>query len=293
MLNKLKKKYLEDGYCVVRNLIPKKTIKEYLATFEKKIIKSKTALTLPLMNAQKLLKVDIKNNVMQSVIADIHQINLVRSDLSTLASNALKIILHDNIFKTLKVLHNENKYNLLMSMFFDQNAGTPAHCDNYYLDSMPSGNLTAAWIACENIDTRAGRFFVVPKSNHLNIKLTEEEILDPNKYEKKIYKLIKKNKFKIIAPALNIGDVLFWNSNTIHGSNKTISNVFTRKSFTAHFIPYNAKFVRNKYNQEIRSTNGFLYNKNFNCRITGSLQLTKNKSNFISRLEKNFNKQVL
>ena len=39
---------------------------------------------------------------------------------------------------------------MVMSMLFDQNAGTPAHQD-CYLDSLPHGNMTAAWIALEDI----------------------------------------------------------------------------------------------------------------------------------------------
>lgn len=288
----LKKKYFKYGYCVVRNLIPKKIIIEYLDTFKKTIINSKKPIVLAQMNTQKIEKINIKNNIMQSVIADIHQVGLYKNELSLLNKKALKIILNDQILKILKILHNEERYNLVMSMFFDQNAGTPAHQDSYYLDSLPSGHLTAAWIACEKIDIKAGRFYVIPKSNHFNFKLTKQEIINPNKYESKIFSFIKKRKLKIIAPSLNIGDVLFWNSNTIHGSKKTVNEKFTRKSFTCHFIPNSKKFVRNKYNQEVRNTHGFEYNKNFNCRITGSLSL-KNKKEYISRSEKNFNKQKL
>lgn len=292
-MQKLKKQYYENGYCVVRNLIPKKIIKEFLEIFQKTIINSKNPVVLPQMNTQKINKISIKNGVMQSVIADIHQVGLFNNKFSRLNKIALKIILNNRILKILKSIHEEKKYNLLMSMFFDQNAGTPAHQDSYYLDSMPSGHLTAAWIACEKIDIKAGRFYVIPKSNHLNIKLSKQEIINPNKYESKIYSLVKKNKLKTIAPALDIGDVLFWNSNTIHGSKKIMNEKYTRKSFTCHFIPKSKIFVRNKYNQEIRDTKGFKYNQNFNCRITGSLSLKENNKKYISRLERNFNKQEL
>ena len=54
--------------------------------------------------------------------------------------------------------------------------------------------MTAAWIALEDINIEAGRFYVIPKSQNLNIKLTKDEIENPNKYEEKIEKLIKKIK---------------------------------------------------------------------------------------------------
>lgn len=285
--------YIANGYCIVRNLIPKKIINNFLEIYKKTIINSKNPVILPQMNTQKINKIIIKNGVMQSVIADIHQVGLFNKKFRLLNKRALQIILNNRILKILKALHKEKKYNLLMSMFFDQNAGTPAHQDSYYLDSMPSGHLTAAWIACEKIDTRAGRFYVIKKSNNLNIKLSKQEIINPNKYESKIFTLLKKNKLKTIAPALDIGDVVFWNSNTIHGSKKTLNQKYTRKSFTCHFIPNSKIFVRNKYNQEVRNKKGFKYNQNFNCRITGSLSLKKNNKKYISRSERNFNKQEL
>ena len=71
-------------------------------------------------------------------------------------------------------------------MYFDKNAGTPPHQDGYYLDTLPVGNLTAAWIALEDIDERAGRFYVVPNSQSINFDLTEEEIKTSDLYEKKV-----------------------------------------------------------------------------------------------------------
>jgi phytanoyl-CoA hydroxylase len=44
------------------------------------------------------------------------------------------------------------------------------------------------------------------------------------------------------APALKTGDVLFWNSRTIHGSLPTIDERYSRKSLTCHYVPQNMKF---------------------------------------------------
>ena len=85
----------------------------------------------------------------------------------------------DEIVNCLKAIHNnENYYHAVMSMFFDANAGTPAHCDNYYLDSLPGGNLTAAWIALEDIKWNSGRFFVCPKSHTFD----DSEIMKENTF---------------------------------------------------------------------------------------------------------------
>lgn len=45
------------------------------------------------------------------------------------------------------------------------------------------------------------------------------------------------NADRVSAPALQKGDVLFWNSRTVHGALPTIDPAFSRKSITAHFLP--------------------------------------------------------
>jgi phytanoyl-CoA hydroxylase len=52
-----------------------------------------------------------------------------------------------------------------------------------------------------------------------------------------IKEYVEVNQNEIHAPALNKGDVLFWNSGTVHGSLKTINPNYSRKSLTAHYLP--------------------------------------------------------
>lgn len=47
---------------------------------------------------------------------------------------------------------------------------------------------------------------------------------------------------QISAPVLKKGDVLFWNSRTIHGSAKTLDERYSRKSLTAHYLPSEMTF---------------------------------------------------
>ncbi|MEY4764622.1 MAG: hypothetical protein RI907_1295 [Pseudomonadota bacterium] len=47
---------------------------------------------------------------------------------------------------------------------------------------------------------------------------------------------------RVSAPALKKGDVLFWNSRTIHGALATQDPRFSRKSLTAHFMPSSMTF---------------------------------------------------
>ena len=48
----------------------------------------------------------------------------------------------------------------------------------------------------------------------------------------------------IKAPYMTVGDVLFWNSWTIHGSIDSQSKTFSRSSITMHAIPETHKFLQ-------------------------------------------------
>ena len=50
------------------------------------------------------------------------------------------------------------------------------------------------------------------------------------------------NQDDIKAPAMKKGDVLFWNSKTVHGALPTQDQHFSRKSLTAHYIPSHYQF---------------------------------------------------
>ena len=49
---------------------------------------------------------------------------------------------------------------------------------------------------------------------------------------------------KIKAPFMGAGDVLLWNSWTIHGSIDSQNTNFSRSSITMHAIPENRKFLQ-------------------------------------------------
>lgn len=285
--NIYKKFYDNNGYVVIEDLVPKKHIDELLKIFSKDIINNKEIL-LPLMDKQKVSKPTFLNGKLQNPISDPHCIKFFDNKLKNFNDACLKVILSKEIYKTLKEIYDKKKFKLLMSMFFDQNAGTPAHQDCYYLDSLPIGNLTGAWIALEDIDERAGQFYVIPKSHKMNIPLYNDEVKNPNIYEKKIYNIIKKENLKIVTPNLKKGSVLFWNSGTIHGSLKTKNSVYTRKSLTCHFIPHDLLYLRNRYSNEIRKVKGFKYD-NFYCKKIDYSKSTAKK--FIKRSKKSFNKQ--
>ena len=141
----------------------------------------------------------------------------------------------------------DDKPKIVQSMYFEGNSATWEHQDTYYLDSENMGTMVAAWIALEDIEADAGRFFVCPTSH--KIEMDKQSSLNNvttkhDSYISDIVDHIKDGNFEIRAPKLDKGDVLLWNSRTIHGSLKSFSKSKSRSSITCHVIPNRDKFLQ-------------------------------------------------
>ena len=135
---------------------------------------------------------------------------------------------------------------IVQSMYFEGNSATWEHQDSYYLDSEQVGEMAAAWIAVEPISARAGRFFICPQSHKIRL---DEHTLENNVaehhevYISSVVEKVKRLRLEIRAPALEQGDVLFWNALTIHGSLNSQDSRHSRSSITCHAIPSSRLFL--------------------------------------------------
>lgn len=134
---------------------------------------------------------------------------------------------------------------IVQSMYFEGNSATWEHQDTYYLDSETSGGMAGAWIALEPIAAEAGRFFVCPHSHQLELDRhsVENNMADNHEvYIASVVEKIRQRGLAIRAPRLEMGDVLFWNSKTIHGSLDSQHASSARSSVTCHAIPARDRF---------------------------------------------------
>jgi phytanoyl-CoA hydroxylase len=135
---------------------------------------------------------------------------------------------------------------IVQSMYFEGNSATWEHQDSYYLDSEKVGEMAAAWIAVERITARAGRFFVCPQSHKIRLDdhSLENNVAEHHEvYISSVVDKIKRLNLEIRAPALEKGDVLFWNALTIHGSLDSQDPQHSRSSITCHAIPSSRMFL--------------------------------------------------
>lgn len=141
----------------------------------------------------------------------------------------------------------DEKPKIVQSMYFEGNSATWEHQDSYYLDSELVGSMAAAWLALEDIDAVAGRFFVCPKSHLIDLGRQNGSNNIADRHEEYIQTVVSKIReldLEIRAPRLCRGDVLFWNAWTIHGSLDSHSGLHSRSSVTCHAIPQSHRFLQ-------------------------------------------------
>lgn len=228
--------YETNGYIVFRNLVSTELIETLLDLYTKQIVPSKHPFYRQDTKAYEPNKLNDFGHVKQAFL-DIHDYK----KFPEFSNSSKEIFCSDSIHEALRQITGSNSFNLMNSILFDANTETVPHQDWYYLDTVPSGHLTGAWIALEDIDERAGRFYVLPRSKDVDLH-SDTPNLPHSKWLLRMKEHTKANKDKIEAPALSKGDVLFWNSRTIHGASPTVDKRFSRKSLTAHYIPSKYEF---------------------------------------------------
>jgi phytanoyl-CoA hydroxylase len=244
--------YDENGYVVIRGLIPGGLCDQALTDFEREvkpfpghIYRQTTA------NPERHALTDW--GLMLNPILNVQSLD-TRS-FSRFKEAGLAILTHPRTQEAVRTILGEPG-KIVQSMYFDGNPATWPHQDTYYLDAEELGRMTAAWFAVVDIEPGAGRFFIYPKSHRIDMAKNGGDFdiaFNHARYKNLVVDIIHNHRLECRAPALRQGDVLFWSAKTIHGSLETTQPRFSRSSFTAHYIPSSARFLQ--YQTRIRRLN--------------------------------------
>jgi phytanoyl-CoA hydroxylase len=228
--------YDKFGFVVVRSLIDESVCDSLRDSWETEIKVSKSKIY---RQANGKLQSNIFNSsgFIMNAVLNPHSVN--PKEFVSFRENAEKILTNKVLNDIFCTFFGESS-KIVQSLYFEGNSVTEEHQDAYYLDSTNIGEMAAAWIALEDINADAGRFYVAPGSHKVLLDRQDSrdsisENLDA--YVAKVVAHVAENQLEIKAPKLNMGDVLFWNSLTIHGSLASESKTKSRSSLTCHAIP--------------------------------------------------------
>ena len=225
--------FQREGYIVVRNALPRAVCVEAVDGFLKEVHLDNRALFLRHASARYEAHVYTDAGHMRYPIMNLQDIpgrrypQFKAAGLALLTDPVLQRALHTLLGEPARLVH---------TMYFDGNQATWAHRDSRYIDPALPIAAIGAWIAAEDIDPGAGRFFVLPGS-HLR-PVPGERVHDPNgaRYKAAMAEFVAHGPLPQVAPVLKQGDLLLWSSLTIHGSLPTTAPACSRRSFTGHYI---------------------------------------------------------
>lgn len=235
--------YVENGYVVVRNVIPRVLCETAMEAFEFEV-KQYGGFIYRQTTANPERHVFTKPGYMLNPILNVQSLD--SRQFPQFRQAGLDVITHPNVQAIARELLGEPG-KLVQSMYFQGNPATWAHQDTYYLDAEQVGRMAAAWFAMEDIAPGAGRFFVYPKSHLIDMAKNGGDFdfaFNHDRYKKLCVDIIRRDRLECRAPALRRGDVLFWSSKTMHGSLETVQPQYSRSSFTAHYIPASLRFLQ-------------------------------------------------
>jgi phytanoyl-CoA hydroxylase len=241
--HQLRSYYNENGYVVVRGLVPQDLCDRANALFEGEV-KPFKGFIYRQASANPERHVFTNEGLMLNSILNIQSLD--SRYFAGFRRAGLDLLTHASMQRAVSAILGEPG-KLVQSMYFEGNPVTWPHQDTYYLDAEQIGRMTAAWVATEDIAPGAGRFFIYPKSHLIDMAKNGGDFdiaFHHDRYKELVKRVIREQGLVCRAPALSKGDVLFWAAKTIHGSLCTTEQTRSRRSFTAHFIPDRSRFLQ-------------------------------------------------
>ncbi len=230
--------YDARGYVVLRGLIPFAACAEARAVFDADVRRSRTPI-LRQKNMRYERNIFDVDGFLHNPIFNVQ--DLGSRGLGAFRRVVLDILTHGAVARVTAALLRGQRTKLIQSMFFEAPAGTWAHQDSYYQDSATGlGGCVAGWFALQDIHAGAGRFYVCPGSHRSMPPLRNEGAHNfatgHQAYQQAVLAMMREQALTLSAPCLAAGDVLFWNSLTVHGSLPASRPGVSRASLTAHYL---------------------------------------------------------
>jgi phytanoyl-CoA hydroxylase len=239
----IRRYYNEQGYVVVRNLIPPELCRQAIQHFDTEV-RPYRGFIYRQATANPERHVFSQQGFMMNPILNVQSMD--KRSFPRFHRSGLEVIAHRRLQSLVHGLFGEPG-KLVQSMYFEGNPATWPHQDTYYLDAEQIGRMSAAWISVEDIAAGAGRFFIYPGSHLLELPKNggdQDIAFNHARYKQYVLEIIARHRLECRAPALGEGDVLLWAAKTIHGSLETTDPQRSRRSFTAHFIPESSRFLQ-------------------------------------------------
>jgi phytanoyl-CoA hydroxylase len=197
--------YDQNGYVVQRGLIPPEVCDRAIAAYNQQAKPYQGYMYRQTSSGDAEKHRFTDNGYLLNSILNVQ--DLGDPALAEFKQASLEVITHPQMYAAAQTILGETGI-IVQSMYFEGNPATWAHQDSYYLDSSTIGRLTAAWIALEDIQPGAGRFYVYPGSHKIDMAKNGGDFdiaFSHDRYKRLVVEIIDKFNLECRAPALRKG----------------------------------------------------------------------------------------
>ena len=231
----------KNGYVIFEQVIPIKTINQFLKGFEIFIENRKESESKVFIETQSYTKDRIQHakNVSDEIIKGKHIKHL---ELHSLITSGKQLMLNKTIVDFLSIIFQDTIIGI-QSLTFRYGSQQPAHQDFAYVKPGEPSHLAASWIPLENINKNAGPLFYYEGSHKIKKFYFGNGILHgvkgskrtANEFSKYLVDECERLNLKKKELQIKKGDVLLWHSALVHGGVAIKEPELTRKSFVCHY----------------------------------------------------------
>ncbi len=160
-------------------------------------------------------------------------------------SESIKDLAQNGPLKQVMQMLIGQEIQLFQSINFLEGSEQKTHSDSIHMSTYPKGNLIAAWVALEDIDSEQGPLHYYPGSHHLPYIMNEDYshggkgmLLGKRPYdfyENKIEAIVTSKNLKKEVFRAKKGDVFIWHANLLHGGEFHANKDLSRKSMVFHY----------------------------------------------------------
>lgn len=262
--------YLEHGFAIVREAIPKAACQRVTDRLKADIKPYKGL--LPRIGGKDEVNKLNESGFIANTLSNLQNSRIVPHSIDGYVEATLDVLTHTNLL----AFHREilkSEITLISWNHFEGNPVTIPHHDSFFWgQDLAIGEVVGAWVALEDIQPGAGRLYVYPESHKSDFRefaastAKNGGVLNvaESSYRNLVIDYLKTCGIECKAPSLKAGDVLFWDSRVIHGSLVTSQPQYSRSSFTAHFGSLKSRFSYfREQRQKVRNGVAVTYPKVF------------------------------
>jgi len=239
--------FMEHGFAIVRDVIPRSLCRRVLERLDQDVKPYKGL--LPRIGGKEEGNIFNESGFLANTLSNVQNSRTVPKTMKGYLAATLDVLTHKNLIQFHSAIF-KSEIGLVTWNHFEGNPVTIPHHDSFFwFQDVKIGEVVGAWVALEDIHPGAGRLYVYPGSHRMELRDFAASSGRANgdfkvaeaSYRNLVVDFLKSSGLECKAPSLSAGDVLFWDSRTVHGSLVTSEPTHSRASFTAHYCSMNGR----------------------------------------------------